>query len=73
LIIFNKSNDSYAEDSKKTQAGNPKGWIGKISTCFMNFGHQKMALWALNCIDVEKDWKILDIGCGGGRMVQNLS
>ncbi len=67
-----KSMSSLPETAKLTQAGNPIGWRGKISTYLMNVGHQKMALWALNQLKIGKDWKILDIGCGGGKMVKNL-
>jgi len=32
----------------------------------MNVNHEGLARWSLNHLNISKDVKILDIGCGGG-------
>lgn len=45
---------------------------GKIMLKMMNFGHNKGSLWALQHTSLKEVEKILDIGCGGGRNIDNL-
>ena len=73
VINITDSQRSEHNTRATSQAGNPNGLFGRLSTYFMNLGHQKMAVWALNNISISKDATILDIGCGGGRMAGNLS
>jgi ubiquinone/menaquinone biosynthesis C-methylase UbiE len=39
----------------------------------MNFGHRKIRHWGLDHILIKPDACILDIGCGGGKTVQDLA
>ncbi|MFI3243029.1 MAG: class I SAM-dependent methyltransferase [Akkermansia sp.] len=38
----------------------------------MNSRHNEMALWALGYLDFSVTRDILDVGCGGGRNIQNM-
>ena len=39
----------------------------------MNFGHARIRRWGLSHISIKPDACILDIGCGGGKAVQELA
>ena len=55
------------------QAGRPKGWLGGFMLRGMNKGHSKMTDWGLAQIVIEKDFIILDVGCGGGRTIHKMA
>lgn len=46
---------------------------GRTMLKLMNNGHNKMALWGLNKLEIYNPIRILDIGCGGGKNIQNLA
>ncbi len=53
---------------------NPRNsfWGRMMLTC-MNIGHNKMALWCINeCISLDGEEDVLDIGCGGGRNIAHF-
>lgn len=39
----------------------------------MNYRHSKATDWGLGHVCVEKDFTILDVGCGGGRTLSKLA
>jgi ubiquinone/menaquinone biosynthesis C-methylase UbiE len=39
----------------------------------MNFGHARIRHWGISHISIKPDAYILDIGCGGGKGVQELA
>jgi len=39
----------------------------------MNFSHSDLTDWGLTHVSIEKDFTILDVGCGGGRTIQKLA
>jgi ubiquinone/menaquinone biosynthesis C-methylase UbiE len=39
----------------------------------MNRSHSNLTDWGLKHVLIEKHFRILDIGCGGGRTIQNLA
>ncbi len=55
------------------QASNPKGIIGFLIGMLMNFIHTKFYMSFINSLYLKKNAKILDIGCGGGKLVNKLS
>lgn len=55
------------------QCRKPKGETGKNVVDGMNESHFELTGWGLNKINIDKNNKILDIGCGGGRTVSRLS
>ena len=46
----------------------PFGKEGKIIANRMNRNHRSMTVWTLKNVQIKKDDKILDVGCGAGRI-----
>ena len=56
-----------------SNARKPEGFLGKIMVNGMNGGgHAAMANWALAIVTIDRDDRILDIGCGGGANIARL-
>lgn len=55
------------------QARMPTGRFGKFCVRLMNISHSNVTRWGLSHISINKDYTILDIGCGGGRTVNTLA
>jgi ubiquinone/menaquinone biosynthesis C-methylase UbiE len=51
----------------------PTGLVGRLVGRAMNVGHRKVRQWGLRHISIEPDANILDVGCGGGKAVQDLA
>jgi ubiquinone/menaquinone biosynthesis C-methylase UbiE len=47
--------------------------LGRFTLWRMNASHSKLTDWGLAQISVEKQYTILDVGCGGGRTVSKLA
>ena len=45
---------------------------GKIMVKGMNKGHEKLASWARSFLNIKEGDRIIDLGCGGGRNVQDF-
>ncbi|HEV2277514.1 MAG TPA: class I SAM-dependent methyltransferase [Acidobacteriaceae bacterium] len=56
-----------------TQNQKPSGWLGRLVLRNMNARHSGVTDWGLSHVRVEKDFTILDAGCGGGRTVGKLA
>lgn len=54
-------------------ARSPKGFWGKMMIRSMNKGHYEVTGWGLDNTEIEDDFTILDVGCGGGKTVERLS
>jgi len=39
----------------------------------MNKGHKALTLWGLTHVNIEPDYVILDVGCGGGKTLSRLA
>ena len=55
------------------QVRNPRGAFGRIVAKMMNKGHANLAKWGFSKIKIAPNYKILDIGCGGGGNVRRLA
>jgi len=55
------------------QCQRPTGRFGRVWARVMNSGHSKVTDWGLKHISIEKQFTILDVGCGGGRTVHKLA
>lgn len=50
----------------------PQGFWGRLMIRSMNKGHNELTDWALGYLNIENGWRVLDVGCGGGRTVSKL-
>ena len=55
------------------QARKPSKWTGRFFVRAMNEGHSTMTDWGLSHVTIQKNFTILDVGCGGGRTVEKLA
>jgi 2-polyprenyl-3-methyl-5-hydroxy-6-metoxy-1,4-benzoquinol methylase len=39
----------------------------------MNLSHSRPTDWGLQLVRIENNFRILDVGCGGGRLILLLS
>jgi ubiquinone/menaquinone biosynthesis C-methylase UbiE len=51
----------------------PTGRRGRFVAALMNRGHKPLTLWGLTHVNIESDYVILDVGCGGGKTVNRLA
>lgn len=59
--------------SPLAQCRKPRGLLGRFMLSLMNASHSKVTDWGLAHISIDKQDKILDVGCGGGRTVGKLA
>jgi len=55
------------------QCKKPRGWLGQFFLWNMNSRHSKLTDWGLAHVSIESRYKILDVGCGGGRTLSKLA
>jgi SAM-dependent methyltransferase len=55
------------------QVRKPTRWVGRFYLWLMNLTHSSLTDWGLNKIRIEKQFTILDVGCGGGRTISKLA
>lgn len=55
-----------------TNCACPSGRMGRAMLRFMNTCHGPLTNWGLKLVDIEDNWTILDIGCGGGATLKRL-
>ena len=50
---------------------NPKdNFGGRFMLRSMNKGHEKLARWGRSYLNIDKNYTVLDLGCGGGRNIE---
>jgi SAM-dependent methyltransferase len=55
------------------QCRKPSGWLGRRVARTMNLSHAPLTGWGLGHVRIEPGWRILDVGCGGGRTMQTMA
>jgi ubiquinone/menaquinone biosynthesis C-methylase UbiE len=55
------------------QVRKPDRWLGRFFLWIMNNSHSEITDWGLSRVRIEKQFSILDVGCGGGRTIQKLA
>lgn len=55
------------------QVRKPTKWVGRFFAWLMNLSHSSLTDWGLGHVAIGKDFKILDVGCGGGRTIGKLA
>jgi ubiquinone/menaquinone biosynthesis C-methylase UbiE len=55
------------------QVRKPGRWIGMPFLWSMNQSHSALTDWGLEHVRFGKDFRILDVGCGGGRTIEKLA
>jgi ubiquinone/menaquinone biosynthesis C-methylase UbiE len=55
------------------QVRKPDKFAGRVFLWAMNLSHSGLTDWGLRQVAIEKTFKVLDIGCGGGRTIQTLA
>ncbi|HKW45971.1 MAG TPA: class I SAM-dependent methyltransferase [Gemmatimonadaceae bacterium] len=49
-------------------------WLpGRLAAMGMNLSHRRLTAWGLSHLEIEKHFTILDIGCGGGQTIKQLT
>ena len=56
-----------------TQCRRPWGWLGRRVARAMNISHSGVTRWGLDHVAIDRGWRILDVGCGGGQTVRTLA
>ena len=54
------------------QSQKPSGLIGKVITKIWSFYFKKLSLWAIKQTTISDNYRILEIGYGGGSTIKNL-
>lgn len=55
------------------QVRRPSKWTGRPFAWLMNRSHSTLTDWGLQHVKINKDFTLLDVGCGGGRTIQKLA
>jgi SAM-dependent methyltransferase len=55
------------------QARKPTGAFGRLFARGMNVGHWPTIQWGLGHVDIGRADVILDVGCGGGKLIRHMA
>lgn len=55
------------------QCRKPAWFLGRLFARIMNRSHVGLTTWGLSRIPIQKDFSILDVGCGGGQTIATLA
>jgi ubiquinone/menaquinone biosynthesis C-methylase UbiE len=59
-------------ESFLAKAKYPQGLGRNALLWSMNIAHRGISKWGLSFLEIKKDHKILDIGCGGGKNIKSM-
>jgi len=60
------------DDNFMSQFRCPTGTIGREVAALMNREHDALTNWGLSHVKIEPTFRVLDVGCGGGRTMDKL-
>ena len=56
------------------QAGNPSGWFGRwVMSLVFNLGNVELNEMMKSCLRIQKEDRILEIGCGTGKLINKIA
>jgi len=55
------------------QVRKPDNFAGRFIVWLMNKSHSRLTDWGLQHVRIEKEFAILDVGCGGGRTIEKMA
>ena len=55
------------------QVRKPSRWLGRPFLWMMNLSHSRLTDSGLQHVRIENNFRILDVGCGGGRTIEKLA
>jgi SAM-dependent methyltransferase len=55
------------------QVRKPDRWLGRLMALGMNNSHGPLTDWGLKHVQIEPAFRMLDVGCGGGRTIGKLA
>src|SRR5215471_16629418 len=55
------------------QCRKPAGWPGRWIVTLMNRSHAGLTGWGLSHVAIDRNFRILDVGCGGGATIRRLA
>lgn len=55
------------------QCRKPASLPGRLFLSIMNLSHVDVTNWGLRHVAIEKDFTVLDVGCGGGKTIHTLA
>src|SRR5262245_9548129 len=55
------------------QCRKPHSWVGRFFLWEMGHRHTDLTNWGLSQVVVKCDFRILDVGCGGGKTIAKLA
>src|SRR4029077_11827060 len=55
------------------QCRQPTWWVGQLFAHVMNASHRSLTRWGLSHVPLAPTNAILDVGCGGGKTIQELA
>ena len=73
LVILKITLALFAMAYVMRQVRKPDRWLGQLFARAMNRSHSDLTDWGLAHVQIDRGFKILDVGCGGGRTVKKLA
>lgn len=55
------------------QSRKPSGLLGRFMGLLMNWSHKPLSKWTIRLMNIKPDDSVLDIGCGGGMAIKEIT